>query len=170
MTKIARVFLIPCIALLLLSCQGASGPQYTISGNIELFNDCDGLPGALPSMVTVEASLNDSAGAGSANAVAGSTRVELVPAPADPPGTPRKIGTYRIAVTWDPALGDPPNWDAPVATRAGGKDVCQPIACPDPEGRCLDIAKKPRLVKRPRADSLDPTSYNVKIRCSCAEP
>ena len=168
MAKIARVFLTTSIVLLLLSCQGAGrGPQYTIAGNIELVNDCDGQPGALPATVTVRAWLNDSAGDGSVNAVEGSTGAAVAPDPADPPGTPRKIGTYSITVSWNPALGNPPNWNAPVATRYGGKDVCEPIACPAPGGRCLNKATRPRLVQRPRVDSLDPTSYNIKVRCSC---
>jgi len=165
MAKIARVFLTTGIALLLLSC---GGPQYRISGDIELVNDCDAMPGALPSIVKVGARLNDSAGSGSVNAVEGSTEAAVAYDPEDPPGTPRKIGRYSITVRWDPALGNPPNWDAPVATRSGGTDVCQPIACPAPE-RCLDTAKKPRLIRRPRVDSLDPTPYDIKIRCSCVE-
>ena len=167
MAKITRVFLTLGIVLLLFSCQG---PQYRISGDIELVNVCDTMPGALPSIVKVSTRLNDSAGAGSVNAVEGSTEAAVDYDPDDRRGTPRKIGTYSISVRWDPALGSPPNWDAPVATRRGGTDVCQPIACPAPESSCLDTAKKPRLIRRPQIDSLDPTSYDVKVRCSCVGP
>lgn len=133
--------------------------RYTLSGSIELNNDCDGQVASLPVQVVVKASLNDNRG----QASGGSVTVSVAPDPADPPGTPRKIGTYSVTVAWGPGLGNPSHWDSPVAALTNGQDVCQAIPCPAAGSRCLDMATRPRIVP-----FVNPTAiHDIRVQCSC---
>jgi hypothetical protein len=135
-------------------CQKPS--EYTISGNITIINDCDGVLDSIPSEVRVTAILNDSRG----NSIGDSSNVNLAP---DPSGNPIKNGVYAISVKWENFLGDPTVWGRPDVRRLDKREICQPILCTEAGKSCTDRATKARKVPVGGTN----TQYNIRISCAC---
>jgi hypothetical protein len=145
-------------ALAIAAAKGGGVVRYTITGNVEVINDCDGMQASIPSPILIKSALNDNRGQSSG----GSATVRLGPDPADVPGTPRLVGNYSITVAWGPGLGNPTNWDTPKATKPDGTGICPSINCPGATF-CNDTATRPRVV----AFVNPTTTYDLRVQCSC---
>lgn len=160
LTVAVTILIIGMTSIMLANCGRQKIVRYTIRGSIELVNDCDGKVASLPKEVKVKASLKNKQGKGSA----GFVKVPVAPDPADPAGTPRKIGNYSITVAWGPGLGNPTFWDTPEVTLTNGRDICfRTITCPDVLHDCRDVS-----TKTPRVPFVNPTAtHNISMVCVC---
>jgi hypothetical protein len=133
--------------------------QYTLTGEIEITNNCDGKLASIPKQVEITSSLFDK----QKQHIGGTDTVQLAPDPNAPAGTARKIGKYSITVTWGAGLGNPSHWSNPDVELANGKDVCSSLTCPAENQKCTDTATNPRKVP-----FVNPTTkHDVRVLCSC---
>jgi hypothetical protein len=165
------VFLRMCWALLIAASfttctQPPPAPQpqpYTLTGNVEIINDCDGKLASIPDSVVVKASVGDAKG----NTAGGQVTINVA-APAGATN-PRKTGNYTLTVNWIDHGGGPgqtgpaTTWSDFSVTRVDGTEICKPIACTAPS-MCTDIAQKDRSIPiAPRGN----TTEDIRVSCSC---
>jgi hypothetical protein len=130
---------------------------YTISGRIEITNDCSDDDGALPDQVRVTASLSDG---GKREAAAEALVTLRAPEPGDADG-PARIGDYNLEIAWT-AKSPPVYWKPPRATGTDGSDLCRGLVCPE-RNHCVNVASRPRRIQVGNAD----TEYTLRVACIC---
>jgi len=132
--------------------------NYTITGNVSITNDCDGMVNSIPARVMVKTELSNQAGT---ITVPGNAVINVVQDPANP-GNPIKIGTYTITVRWLDANNDPTHWVSPAVFDAfGAMPVCGPISCPAGSA-CTD------MVPAANVPFNNPTTnHDIRVVCAC---
>jgi len=134
-------------------------PNYTITGNVKVTNDCDGQLVSIPNQVTIETELSLHNGS---IVIPARTTINLVQDPANP-NNPIKIGTYTITVQWLPgAIQLPAFWRAPkIVGRPWGSEICRLISCPS-QGPCHDVVTSTNV-----AFVAPSTNHNIEVVCAC---
>ncbi len=146
------------LLVLLSSCGKKEKPAtYVLTGNIVVVNDCDGRQISIPQQVRVHTMLDSDV---APNKLGGEDLVNLAADPAAP-AAPKRIGTYRITVSWLNVIGKPKIWERP-RILVGDKPVCQTIVCE--EKQCKDTATGPNI---PFAGEI--TNHDIRVVCNCVD-
>ncbi|MFC1476265.1 hypothetical protein ACFLQW_04620 [Candidatus Zixiibacteriota bacterium] len=159
MVSLAAVLLMGATAglFLLSGCADDTPKEYFLTGNIVVVNDCDGRQISIPNQVRVHTMLDSDV---APNRSGGEHVINLASDPAAP-AAPKKIGTYRIRVSWLNVIGKPKVWERP-RVLVGDKPVCETIACE--EKRCKDTATDPNI---PFAG--ETTNHDIRVVCNCVD-
>lgn len=154
---IALLILLLITAFLLAGCGKKESATYVLTGKIVIVNECNNRQVSIPTEVRVHALLDSDI---EPNRSGSADTVQLAFDPAEPAAA-KKIGTYRISVTWQSVPGKPAIWERP-RVLVGNQPVCRVIPCE--EKQCEDVATEADI---PLAGPV--TNYDIRVVCNCVE-